>query len=54
MKEYKVMTPSLGFRNRTQKLEDFLNTHAREGWCVKEVLLAEGSYVIIFERNKNR
>lgn len=54
MKEYKVETPSLGFRNRAKKLEDYLNNNAREGWNLKEVVLGEGGYVVIFERNKNR
>jgi len=54
MKEYKVASPSLGFRNRGQKLEDFLNMHAREGWIVKEMTPAEGVYLVIFERDKNR
>lgn len=53
MKEYKVETPSLGFRNRAGKLEDFLNNKAREGWSLKEIVLGEGGYVIVFERNKN-
>lgn len=54
MKEYKVDSPSLGFRNRTRKFEDFLNNHAREGWTVKEMTAAEGLYMVIFERDKNR
>ena len=54
MKEYKVASPSLGFRNRLQKLEDFINNHAREGWTVKDIVISENSYVIIFERDKNR
>ncbi len=55
MKEYKVASPSLGFRNWPQKLEDFLNNHAREGWMVKEITGAEsGAYIVIFERDKNR
>jgi hypothetical protein len=54
MKEYKVVSPSLGFRNRVEKLEDILNNHAREGWIVKDLSVAEGGYIIIFERDKNR
>ncbi|WP_412986077.1 DUF4177 domain-containing protein [Pontimicrobium sp. IMCC45349] len=54
MKEYKVETPSLGFRNRAKKLEEFLNNTAREGWALKETVLGEGGYVVIFERDKNR
>ena len=54
MKEYKVVKPSLGLRNRTQKLQDILNNHAREGWVVNNIVLGEGGYVVIVERNKNR
>jgi hypothetical protein len=54
MKEYKVEVPSLGFRNRAKKLEEFLNTNAREGWSLKETVLGEGGYLVIFERDKNR
>jgi hypothetical protein len=54
MKEYKVASPSLGFRNRSSKLEDFLNMHAREVWVVKQMSSPEGGYLVIFERDKNR
>jgi|GEM_PF-427635 len=56
MKEYKVINPSLGFRNRTQKLEDLLNTYAREGWKVCSLVdNGHGSvFMIVFEREKNR
>ena len=56
MKEYKVINPSLGFRNRIQKLEDLLNTHAREGWKVCSLVdNGHGSvFMIVFERDKNR
>ncbi len=37
MKEYKVVHPKLGFRNRTQNFEDLLNQYAREGWVVKDI-----------------
>ena len=52
MKEYKVIQPKIGFRNRFQSLEDTLNLYAREGWVVKHI--AENSARIVFERNKNR
>lgn len=52
MKEYKVMVPKLGMRNRTQKYEDLLNQYAREGWEVKHI--GQNSPLIIFERDKNR
>jgi hypothetical protein len=56
MKEYKVVNPSLGFRNRTQKLEDLLNLHAREGWSVKSIVDNGHGQIsmIVFEREKNR
>ncbi|MCF6279064.1 MAG: DUF4177 domain-containing protein [Flavobacteriaceae bacterium] len=53
MKEYKVVAPSLGFRNTVKKLEDVLNNHAREGWVVKEISIVN-RHLIIFERDKNR
>ncbi|TJY36350.1 DUF4177 domain-containing protein [Pontimicrobium aquaticum] len=52
MKEYKVVSVKLGFKNRNQKLEDTLNQYAREGWVVSHV--AQSAYFIVFERNKNR
>jgi hypothetical protein len=30
MKEYKVIKPSLEFRNRHEKLEEIINNHAKE------------------------
>lgn len=52
MKEYKVVAPKLGFRNRIEKYEDLLNQYAREGWTVKHI--GQTSPLIIFERDKNR
>ena len=52
MKEYKVVQPKLGFRNRIQSFEDCLNQYAREGWVVKEI--NQGWQFIVFERDKNR
>ncbi|EDP69449.1 hypothetical protein FBALC1_05138 [Flavobacteriales bacterium ALC-1] len=52
MKEYKVVHPKLGFKNRLQKYEDFLNQYAREGWEVKHI--GQNSAMVIFERDKNR
>ena len=52
MKEYKVVMPKLGLRNRIQKYEDFLNLHAREGWTVKHI--GTNSAMVILERDKNR
>ncbi|WP_081475393.1 DUF4177 domain-containing protein [Croceivirga radicis] len=52
MKEYKVVQFKHGLTNNNQKLEDLLNSHAHQGWEVKQYL--EQSSKIIFERNKNR
>ena len=52
MKEYKVIQPKLGFRNRFQNFEDILNQHAREGW--KVVSVSQGWTSVILERDKNR
>ncbi len=56
MKEYKVLSPALGFRKKSQTFEDILNTHAREGWAVKSIITNNhgGITYIIFERDKNR
>ena len=52
MKEYKVVKPSLGFRNRFQHFEDMLNQYAREGWTVQHI--GQGWTSVVFERDKNR
>lgn len=52
MKEYKVVIPKLGFRNRHLNFEDLLNQYGREGWTVNHI--AQGWTSVIFERNKNR
>jgi hypothetical protein len=52
VKEYKVVTLKLGFRNRIQKFEDVLNQFAREGWVLKEI--PQGWNSIVLERDKNR
>ena len=53
MKEYKVVgQPKLGFRDRNQKYEDFLNQYSREGWTVHTIFQSNGT--ILFERDKNR
>ncbi|WP_460218123.1 DUF4177 domain-containing protein [Psychroserpens sp. MEBiC05023] len=52
MKEYRVIVPKLGLRNRVEKYEDLLNQYAREGWIVKHI--GQTSTMIIFERDKNR
>jgi hypothetical protein len=52
MKEYKIVTPKLGFRNRLQNLENELNQYGREGWKVVNINQTWTS--IVFERDKNR
>ncbi|MDT0559274.1 DUF4177 domain-containing protein [Ichthyenterobacterium sp. W332] len=52
MKEYKVVQPKLGFRNRFQQFEDLLNQYAREGWQV--IQIGQGWASVVFERDKNR
>jgi hypothetical protein len=52
MKEYKVIVPKVGFRNRVRNFEDILNQHAREGWNVIEI--GQGWSSVVFERDKNR
>ncbi|VAV86274.1 hypothetical protein MNBD_BACTEROID02-1899 [hydrothermal vent metagenome] len=56
MKEYKVIKPKLGWRNTSEKLQEFLNTHAKQGWCLHSLTTSQmGEYSnIIFEREKNR
>ncbi len=52
MKEYKVATKPTGLTKNNQRLEDFLNQHAREGWQLK--FIGEQIGTIVFEREKNR
>ena len=55
MKEYKVIKPKLGWKNPSEKLEDLLNTYAKQGWCLHSVTTTQHGYLnIIFERDKNR
>ena len=52
MKEYKVINYKVGLTKNDQRLEEALNTYAKQGWRVLHV--AEQSARIIFERDKNR
>ncbi|MDG2194378.1 MAG: DUF4177 domain-containing protein [Polaribacter sp.] len=52
MKEYKVVQPKIGLRNRNQKYENVLNQYAREGWVVNTIFQSTGG--VLFERDKNR
>jgi len=54
MKEYKVIKPSLGWKNKSEKLEEILNNHAKQGWVLHNLNVNGGYVQIIFERNKNR
>lgn len=54
MKEYKIIKPKLGWKNRQEKLEDELNNYAREGWRVVNIIVIETQLTILFERDKNR
>ncbi|MBE9489969.1 MAG: DUF4177 domain-containing protein [Bacteroidetes bacterium] len=56
MKEYKVISPSLGWKQKTQKLEDILNSNARESWVLNSIVYNQhgGIAYIILERDKNR
>lgn len=55
MKEYKVLAPTLGLRNRTKKLEEILNENARTGWSLNSIVPHNhGISYIVFERSKNR
>jgi len=56
MKEYRVISPSLGFRNRSEKLEELLNRYSKEGWNVNTITQNKrgGISFVVFEREKNR
>ena len=56
MNEYKVISPNLGFRNRAQKLQDFINNYAVESWTLKTITNNKhgGIAFLVFEREKNR
>jgi len=56
MKEYKVISPSLGLRKRSEKLEELLNKNAMESWALTTITHSKhgGISFIVFEREKNR
>jgi len=56
MKEYKVLKPSLGFRNRSEKLQEILNSQAKENWTLSTITHNRqgGISFVVFEREKNR
>jgi hypothetical protein len=55
VKEYKVVKPKLGWGNTTEKLEELLNTYAKQGWEIKTIIPNKHTIAhIVFERDKNR
>ena len=56
MKEYKVISPSLGLRNRSEKLEELINRFAKDGWVLNFITNNRhgGISFVVFEREKNR
>ena len=55
MKEYKVIKPKIGLMNTSEKLEDLLNSYAKQGWCLHSITTSHHGYIhAIFERDKNR
>jgi len=56
MKEYKVVNPSLGIINRSEKLEELINKLAKESWILNTITQNRhgGISFVVFEREKNR
>jgi len=56
MKEYKVVNPSLGIINRSEKLEELINKLAKESWMLNTITHNRhgGISFVVFEREKNR
>lgn len=52
MKEYKVVNPKLGITRRNDRLQEFLNQYAREGWHLNYI--APSFTTVILERDKIR
>ncbi len=52
MKEYHVINWKPGLSKNSERLEDTLNEHARDGWRV--IHIGEQNTRIVFERDKNR
>ena len=55
MKEYKVLQSTFNWTENAQKFEDLLNTHARQGWAVKDIELIGGSgssFIALLEKDK--
>jgi len=41
MKECKVLKPKLGLINTSEKLEDVLNTYAKQGWYLHSITTSQ-------------
>lgn len=55
MKEYRVEKPQLGWKDRSKKLEEFLNLIAKEGWALHTINTNQhGIMNVVFEREKYR
>ena len=56
MKEYNLLMPKLGLRNRAEKLQEFINNYAIENWSLKTITTNRrgGIAFVVFEREKNR
>ncbi|MGG8497830.1 DUF4177 domain-containing protein [Tenacibaculum sp. TC6] len=52
MKEYKVISWKMGLSGNNQRLEETLNSYAKQGWRV--ISIGEQTTRIVFERDKNR
>ena len=55
MKEYKVLKSTFNWTENIQKFEEVLNTHARQGWTVKDIELIGGagsSFIALLEKDK--
>lgn len=54
MKEYKIIKQEFSWSNSQQKFEDQLNTFAKQGWRVINVLERNSILMAILEKDKNR
>ncbi|GEQ86863.1 hypothetical protein ULMS_23710 [Patiriisocius marinistellae] len=55
MKEYKILKSEISWKDNIQNFEDLLNTHARQGWEVKDIDLIGGSasqFIALLEKQK--
>ncbi len=52
MKEYKVVKIRMSLTKFNEKLENILNTHAREGW--RFIQFSSNYSAVVLERDKNR